>query len=141
MNIHKQGIFLFLDDYRNPKDCFLYTKNTIYINEEWYIVRSYDEFVKFIEKNAFPDYISFDHDLADVHYKDSEEWDDYYNNQSLTKNEHDEKTGYDCALWLVDYCIDNNKKLPKYLCHSMNPVGKEKIISLLNMYEIHNENK
>jgi len=45
-----------------------------------------------------------------------------------------EKTGYDSAKWLVDFCINNNLELPNYLCHSQNPVGKENILKYLDNY-------
>lgn len=39
-----------------------------------------------------------------------------------------EKTGLDCAKWLVNYCMDNSKDLPStILVHSQNPVGKQNI--------------
>ena len=38
-----------------------------------------------------------------------------------------ENTGLDCAKWLVEYCLDNNTKLPDYIVHSANPAGKENI--------------
>lgn len=44
---------------------------------------------------------------------------------------HEEKTGYDAAKWLVEYCIDNNLKLPLYNIQSANFVGKENIRGLL----------
>ena len=31
-------------------------------------------------------------------------------------------------------CLDNNLKCPEYYCHSMNPVGKENILNLLNSF-------
>jgi hypothetical protein len=40
-----------------------------------------------------------------------------------------EKTGYDCAKWLVEYCVEHGLKFPEYVVHSMNPVGKENILS------------
>ena len=54
------------------------------------------------------------------------------------KQQYKEKTGLECAKWLIDYCIDNKQKLPNYLCHSQNPVGKDNILGLLdnfNKYE------
>ena len=48
-----------------------------------------------------------------------------------------EKTGFDCAKWLVDYCLDNNKSLPLYNIQSANPVGKSNIDSLLINYIRH----
>ena len=40
----------------------------------------------------------------------------------------------DCAKWLVEYCIDNNKKLPLYNIQSANSVGRENIDSLLKSF-------
>lgn len=45
-----------------------------------------------------------------------------------------EKTGYECAKWLVSYCIDNKLKLPSYYVHSMNPVGAENIHGMMASY-------
>ena len=46
-----------------------------------------------------------------------------------------EKTGYDCAKWLCDYCVENKLPLPEYFIHSMNPVGRENILSTLKSCE------
>lgn len=125
---------LFLDDYRFPIDCasYMYRKGVdcrIY-HKDWIIVRSYGQFVSWIEKNGLPDYISFDHDLADVfELKEElaiEEWFD------LTENK--EYTGMDCAKWLVNYCLDKDKKLPDYAVHSWNPVGADNIDGLLKSF-------
>ena len=64
--------------------------------------------------------ISFDHDLADLQQ---------YSQESV------EKTGYDCAKWLIEYCLDHSLNIPKFYCHSMNPVGKENIESLLKNFK------
>ncbi len=46
-----------------------------------------------------------------------------------------EKTGYHCAKWLIDYCIDNKKELPhEIIVHSMNPYGSRNIKSLFDTY-------
>jgi len=130
------AVFLFLDDIREPVHAFAYTKQAMFLTKKWEIVRSFDEFKNYIETNGLPTFISFDHDLADEHYlsahlqsdhNQSKEWQD-----ALVPKE---KTGYDCALWLVDYCIDNHLKLPEYYCHSMNPVGKDNIIGLLLSFQ------
>ena len=110
---------LFLDDIRIPKEVWDYTTQKIYLAKDWVIVRSHKEFAKWITKNGLPDFISFDHDLSDIQYK---------------KN-FKEETGYTSAQWLVDYCLDNNKSLPEFFVHSMNPIGKEKINSLLNNFK------
>lgn len=131
----ESGMFLFLDDIRHPHEVYRYTQQTIFLQKEWELVRSYKEFVKWISKNGMPDFISFDHDLADIHDttyhlttddEKSKEWQD--------PQLHIEKTGYDCAKWLVDYCLDNNYDCPKFYCHSMNPVGREKINGLLEQF-------
>jgi hypothetical protein len=123
---------LFLDDFRMPKDAFEYMKLPIYISVEWIIVRNYYAFITLIENKGVPDIISFDHDLADEHY-----------NEQIVKGQtyqeiydmFTEKTGYHCAKWLIDYCIDNNKKLPAdILIHSMNPAGSMNIKSLFETY-------
>lgn len=133
------AVLLFLDDYRMPIDCatYMYRKNVdcrIY-HKEWSIVRSYWQFVKFIEENGLPDFISFDHDLADVvELKEElpiEQWFDLANNK--------EYTGMDCAHWLVNYCLDNNKQLPNYIVHSSNPAGTENIEGLLKSFSKFNK--
>jgi hypothetical protein len=121
---------LFLDDFRNPEDVILYKPRcSYYVDRDWVIVRNYDEFVKIIKEKGIPIAVSFDHDLADEHYG----LEDY-----VWNNEYDqfkEKTGYHCAKWLIEYCIDNNKELPKVIfIHSMNPAGAQNIKSLFDTY-------
>ena len=70
-------------------------------------VYSYEEFVTYLEKKGLPDFISFDHDLGEG------------------------LSGYDCAKYLVDYCLDRQLPLPNFAVHSQNPVGKENIERLL----------
>lgn len=124
--------FLFLDDFRMPIDAFYYTANPLYTKTEWVIVRDYNQFVQYINEHGLPALISFDHDLADTHYDELNGVDviDYDN---LT-----EKTGYDCARWLIEYCLDHdNMPLPNYFIHSMNRVGAKNISSLLENYNKH----
>lgn len=123
---------LFLDDFRMPKDAFEYMKLPIYISVDWSIVRNYYAFVQIIEGKGVPDIISFDHDLADEHYDpqimDGMTYDEIY-------DMFQEKTGYHCAKWLIEYCIDNNEKLPAEIyIHSMNPAGSMNIKSLFETY-------
>ena len=96
---------LYLDDERFPK------------GKEFVIVRSYDEFVRWIYTHGMPDYISFDHDIASY------------------DNDGHEKTGLDAAKYVVDYCIDNNVKCPDFNVHSANPVGADSINSLLTNFK------
>jgi len=127
-DFEKPGYNLFLDDFRSPLDAFDYTKDISYSTKEWVIVRNYDEFINTIRERylngEFPHLISFDHDLSDEHY-------DHTNYQEFYYEEFKEKTGYECAKWLIDFCVDKDIHLPEYLVHSMNPVGKSNIISCL----------
>lgn len=131
------GYKLFLDDKRNPVHCISYMHlrigrlNPIYLENDWAIARNYEAFKNTIESMGLPDFVSFDHDLADEHYKGTvdvqspEGWEEYHSYEGR------EYTGYDCAKWLVNYCIDNKNPLPLYAVHSMNPVGNENIIKYL----------
>ena len=117
---------LFLDDIRSPKDAIGLVPshmNQFYWANDWDVVRSHDEFVDWIVTNGIPDFVSFDHDLADEHYKDLE-------------GNH-EKTGYVSAKWLVYHCLDKGVCLPEYQVHSANPVGKQNIESYLENSKKH----
>lgn len=118
---------VFLDDIRQPQDTFNYTKNMIY-SLDWKIVRTFDEFVKDTLENGVASIYSFDHDLANEHYFDGEIKIDKYESFS-------EKTGYHCAKWLIEHCIENNINIPdKIFIHSMNPHGSANIESLFKTY-------
>lgn len=124
---------LFLDDYRTLLSTYEYKKFKPYITEEWVIVRNYNEFVKVIEQQGLPKLISFDHDLADEHYTPEKYWNDYEASKEYQESQnYTEKTGYDCAKWLAEYCLDNQLPLPQWETHSMNPVGADNINKLLN---------
>lgn len=125
-----------MDDFRNPMDCINYMRlrvddSAMYSREKWIVVRNYEEFVDYITHNGLPYLISFDHDLADEHYDPSM----YSGNYDDVAKNFKEKTGMDCAKWLVDYCLDNEKQLPKFVVHSMNPAGTKNISSLLNDFK------
>ena len=135
---------IYLDDWRNPVDTLISKKplhlKKIISETEWEIVRSYKEFVYKIETKGLPNMISFDHDLADVYiFKDNERQIIPPGEAEFDYNRYtdDEKTGYHCAKWLVDYCLDNNKKLPSYCIHSDNQVGSENIRSYLENFKKH----
>lgn len=127
---------LFLDDIRQPKDaCYLVINPAIYWEDDWQVVKNYPEFCKWIKFNGLPKIVSFDHDLADVHYEiDFNDWDDLTADQLGV-----EETGLDCAKWLVEYCLDNGFQLPEYYVHSANPVGKKNIQSYLDNAKKHLE--
>lgn len=76
----------------------------------FYRVHHYKEFTEFIIRNGMPDFISFDHDLGEG------------------------KSGFDCAKFLIDYCLDHNITFINFKVHSQNPVGKQNIESLLHNF-------
>ena len=78
--------------------------------EGWDIVRNYDEFVFWVRLHGVPDEVSFDHDLGD----------------------NNTETGYNCAKWLGQYCIEKNIPFPEWNVHSANPVGKANIEAYIN---------
>lgn len=111
---------LFLDDVRYPSHVTWVEMP----NGPWVTVRNYNDFVKHITSNGLPEFIAFDHDLGEEHYiVGKPKYDEYK-----------EKTGYDCAKWLIEYCLDNSKLFPKYVVHSMNPIGKMNIIALIENF-------
>jgi hypothetical protein len=133
---------LFLDDNRNPVHCITYMhlriglKNPIYLQNEWVIARNYESFKNTVEEMGLPEFVSFDHDLADEHYgkygadlQSPEGWEEYHT------DENREYTGYDCAKWLVNYCMDHKKSIPPFTVHSMNPIGTERIMNYLKNAE------
>ena len=94
-------------------------------------VKNYNEFVLWIERNGLPDAICFDHDLGEEHIKYYFENGGHANPPDPSKANFKEKTGFDCAKWLIEYCIDKKLKLPVYNIQSANSVGKENINGLL----------
>ena len=126
---------LWLDDLRNP---YINLEGKVPKEEgtvEW--VLNYEQFTQWIEKFGLPDIISFDHDLADEHYTPEYFWNNYDESKKFQEwrgEKYQEKTGMDCAKWLVDYCMDHEVELPKFYVHSANPVGADNIIGLLNNY-------
>jgi hypothetical protein len=129
---------LFLDDERHPKDVKWVDLPPV----EWRVVRTYKDFVGLITKDGLPKKISFDHDLADEHYREYTRMSKEEMVAGGPKIRYDtlrEKTGYDCAKWLVDYCIEWDKDLPEYYIHTMNPVGGVNIKHVLKNYEKYRE--
>jgi hypothetical protein len=120
---------LFLDDMRLPQDAFYYTNYMPYITENWVIVRNVSDFTSHIVENGMPKRISFDHDLSEHHYGILC---DLKGNDMMSL--HD--TGYSAAKWLIyQHSLHPELDWPEFMVHSMNPVGKENIESLLRSYE------
>ena len=125
---------LWLDDVRDPFQNDWLNFSPIGKNIEVTWITNYQDFVDWITTYGLPDAICFDHDLSDLQaFKSSYP-------EMVEDIECNEKTGYDCAKWLVEYCINNDKSLPKYAIQSANPVGKENINSLLTNFNKFNKN-
>lgn len=118
--------WLFLDDVRNPPRR---------LNRIFDVVRNYEEFVEYIETYGVPELISFDHDLHLEHTV-------YFFDNGGFVNPPDpryvifvNKTGYDCAVWLLDYCDRTGKDLKQVVVHSHNPFGQRNIFNLICNYQ------
>lgn len=121
---------LYLDDVRIPT-------NVIPGYREWDVVTNYEEFTAYILLNGIPDLISFDHDLADEHVED---WSRQMIQQGFQFPDYEsykEKTGLDCAKFLVTHAQNYNLKLNKICVHSHNPVGGKNILEFLNGFKKH----
>jgi len=130
-----ETIKIYLDDVRTP------------IDPEWTVVRDYDQFVSKVLEVGLEniEIISLDHDLGVTAMKE------YFNNVSpnyrLDYNNIEEKTGLDCAKWLINHYLDNNInensrvakringiKFPTVYTHSANPIGSANIMGYINNF-------
>ena len=98
---------IWLDDFREPAH-FLYEDMNCK-KEDITICKNYDEFVTAVQKE-YPDWICFDHDLGEG------------------------KTGYDCAKWLINYCMEKGWNVPDWSIQSSNIVGACNIDIILKNY-------
>jgi hypothetical protein len=105
--------FLFLDDYRNPKDV-----NWVHIPDAgWNIVRNFEQFTEAIFTLGIPNMVSYDCDLADEHYKA------YFNLGTEYVNHYQEfktKCGIHCLDFLLDVCKRRSLYHPPFIIHSKN---------------------
>ena len=128
---------IYLDDVRTPLD------------KSWVVVRNFEEFVKKVEEIGLNQIklISLDHDLGESAMQE------YYRNvwphYRLDYNNITEKTGYDCAKWLVERFYSENPgwaeltredkrtqafPFPEVYTHSANPIGSANIIGYINNF-------
>jgi hypothetical protein len=128
---------IYLDDVRTPKE------------NNWVVVRNYDEFVSKVTEIGLNniEVISLDHDLGDTAMNE------YFNNvspnYSLNYDNIKEKTGLDCAKWLVNHFYDTNPEwiemnrvikredgmvFPQVYTHSANPIGSANIMGYINNF-------
>lgn len=112
---------IYLDDVRTP------------LEEGWTVVRNYDEFVARINEIGLEniEIISLDHDLGETAMN---EWfTNVYHNSTINYDNITEKTGYDCAKWLVEQWLDG-KPYVKVNVHSANAVGSSNMLGLIWNY-------
>lgn len=112
---------IYLDDIRTP------------VEDGWTVVRNYDQFVSTIMYIGLDniELISLDHDLGDTAMK---EWHtNVYHNYTLDYNNITEKTGMDCAKWLVEQWM-NGEKVVDVFTHSANAIGSANIMGYINNY-------
>jgi len=122
---------LFLDDERNPGDVTWVALES----GPWHVVRSYKEACEWVERNGFPDVVSFDHDLG------YEAFDTDESGLIVVTDATPAPSGYDFAKWLTELDMDL-EGLPeagmqpefRFYVHSMNPVGANNIRSLMDNY-------
>jgi hypothetical protein len=129
--------FLFLDDMRIPQNAYLWDENKDLKDasgvacNKWDIVRSYDEFTKWVDENGIPDVVSFDNDLFDV-ADDSVTNDELMVQFTMVGWENFSiKTGAHCAQYLVDACNTLGKPIPKYFVHTANNAARPIIRKIL----------
>ena len=121
--------YIYLDDVRTP----IPNPSTHEISE-WIVVRNYDEFVAKVTEIGLENIalISLDHDLGDTAMM---EWrTNVCRNFTLNYDNIEEKTGMDCAHWVVNKAVSTGIYLPITYVHSANPVGAENISNLINNY-------
>lgn len=128
---------IYLDDVRTPKE------------NNWVVVRNYDEFVSKVTEIGLNniEVISLDHDLGDTAM--SEYFNNVSPNYSLNYDNIKEKTGLDCAKWLVNHFYDTNPEwvemnrvikrgdgisFPQVYTHSANPIGSANIMGYINNF-------
>jgi hypothetical protein len=121
-----EKIWIYLDDVRTP------VQNTL--DKMWHVVRNYEEFVAKVTEVGLEniEVISLDHDLGDSAMME------FYRNVSpnytLDYSNITEKTGMDCAKWLVNHSIETGIVLPQIYTHSANPIGSANIMGYINNY-------
>lgn len=121
MKINKR-LRLYLDDIRTPVD------------EDWIVVRNYDEFVSQIKLHGLGNFevISLDHDLGEgamIEY-----YTNVKNNYMLDYNNINERTGMDCCRYLVSESMNEKIPLPQIYIHSANPIGAANMMGYINNY-------
>lgn len=126
---------LWLDDVRDPfKSYWVERYSPIGTDVEINWVASYNDFVNYVKEEGVPDGVCFDHDLGEEYIKFYFENGGHENPPNPLDGTFVEKSGYDAAKWLCDYCYDNKLPIPPYNIQSSNPVGKQNIDSYIKNF-------
>lgn len=134
---------IYLDDIRTPLNGPMH--DSLIEFGDWKVVRNYEQFVELVEKTGLENIgvISLDHDL------DESAMQEYYLNVSpnyeLNYNNIKEKTGLDCAKWLIKFYYNRYSSeatrgekrkagivFPTVYVHSANPIGSANIMGYIN---------
>jgi hypothetical protein len=107
---------LFLDDIRTVKMVYKHLTDNDFV-----IVRNFNDFKRVILENGLPELISFDNDLG------------------LDDDDNIAEDGYAAAKWLV-YESGLDLQNLKFNVHSANPVASQQIQGLLDNYIKHLKN-
>jgi len=127
---YKPRRFCFLDDDRIPQHAYIWDEDKTLqqvsgiANFKWDIVRSYDEFIAYVETYGIPDVVSFDNDLWIPECCDVPEEETRRLFQMIDWENSPIKTGAHCAAWLCERCKESQHPLPKYYVHSANAIAR-----------------
>lgn len=123
---------IYLDDIRTPVD------------KDWIVVRNYEQFCEKVLELGLEniDVISLDHDLGPSAMQ--EYFQNVHPNYTLDYNNIAEKTGMDCAKWLVQHFYEKYPpttlvrggkiNFPKVYVHSANPIGSGNMMGYINNF-------
>lgn len=128
---------LLLDDIRHPKQCNLvYPTHTTTLLEEtntfecdWIVVRTLDNFKEWIYTNGPPELLSLDNDLTMSHY---ERYVEVLGGRDSYDYEKEDDNGIAALKFVIKYCKEHGKKLPKIYVHTANQIARNVMTAKIN---------
>src|SRR6056300_262203 len=129
---------LWLDDLRNPTDNiwnnWIARQGVNPTDHDITWVKNYDDFTDWIVNNGLPDVVCFDHDLGQDIAIERYTTGGMSKTQAKKLKKLETMSGFDATKWMVNYCMDNDLRLPNWYIQSANPVGAENIKSYLQSF-------
>jgi hypothetical protein len=129
---------LWLDDLRDPTDNiwnnWIARQGLNPMNYDITWVKNYDDFTNWIVNNGLPDVVCFDHDLGQDIAIERYTTGGMSKTQAKKLKKLETMSGFDATKWMVNYCMDNDLRLPDWYIQSANPVGAENIKSYLQSF-------